>query len=100
MPTEPRSRVAALISDVDGTRVTDDKRLTDPTRAAVAALRRAGIAFSIISSRPPRGLRMLIEPLELSAPLAAFNGGLLLTPELAPTGAPHFLPPAVARRAI
>jgi Cof subfamily protein (haloacid dehalogenase superfamily) len=99
MPSEARG-VAALISDVDGTLVTDDKRLTDGTRAAVAALRRAGIAFSIISSRPPRGLRMLVEPLELDAPLAAFNGALLVTPGLAPTGEPHFLAPAVARRAI
>ena len=93
-------KIAALISDVDGTLVTDDKRLTDRTCAAVARLREAGIAFTIISSRPPRGLRMLIEPLALSAPLAAFNGGLLVTPELAITGEPHFLPPAVARRAI
>lgn len=100
MPHESRSRVAALISDVDGTLVTDDKRLTERTCAAVARLRDAGIAFSIISSRPPRGLRMLVEPLGLAAPLAAFNGGLLVTPELAITGEPHFLAPAVARRAI
>ena len=100
MRTESRSRVAALISDVDGTLVTDDKRLTDRTCAAVSALRRAGIAFSIVSSRPPRGLRMLIEPLGLSTPLAAFNGGLLVTPQLAAMGEPHFMPPAVVRRAI
>jgi hypothetical protein len=100
VPSEPRPRVAALISDVDGTLVTDDKRLTDRTCAAVARLRDAGIAFTVISSRPPGGLRMLIEPLRLSAPLAAFNGGLLVTPALVVTGEPRFLPPAVARRAI
>jgi Cof subfamily protein (haloacid dehalogenase superfamily) len=90
----------ALVSDVDGTLVTDDKRLTERTRAAVGALRRAGVAFTVISSRPPRGLAMLVEPLALDAPLAAFNGGLLVTPALAPTGEPHYLAPAVARRAI
>jgi Cof subfamily protein (haloacid dehalogenase superfamily) len=100
VPSEALPRVAALISDVDGTLVTDDKRLTERTCTAVARLRAAGIAFTIISSRPPRGLRMLIEPLGLSAPLAAFNGGLLVTPELVVTGEPHFLLPAVARRAI
>lgn len=94
------SRVAALISDVDGTLVTDDKRLTDGTCAAVARLRNAGVGFSIISSRLPRGLRMLVEPLGLTAPLAAFNGALLVTPQLAPAAETHFLPPAVARRAI
>lgn len=99
MPREP-GRVAALISDVDGTLVTDDKRLTERSCAAVARLRAAGIAFTIISSRPPGGLRMLIEPLGLTAPLAAFNGGLLVTPELAITGEPYFVAPEVARRAI
>ena len=93
-------KIAAVIADVDGTLVTDDKVLSEATRAAVARLRDAGIAFSIISSRPPRGLRMLIEPLALTAPLAAFNGGLLVTPALATTGERHFLAPAVARRAI
>ena len=32
--------------------------------------------------RPPRGLSMLIEPLELSTPIAAFNGGLIARPDM------------------
>ena len=36
---EPMSRIALVISDVDGTLVTSDKRLTDHARAAVAKLR-------------------------------------------------------------
>ena len=100
MDKRDRPQISALISDVDGTLVTDDKRLTDRTCAAVARLRDAGIAFTIISSRPPRGVRMLVGPLALSAPLGAFNGGLLVTPELAITGEPRFLTPAVARRTI
>ena len=43
--------------------VTDDKILTARAQAAVAELRASGIIFTIISSRPPRGMRMLIEPL-------------------------------------
>jgi len=49
-----KKRISALVSDVDGTLVTDDKVLTRRTREAVAQVRAAGIAFSIISSRPPR----------------------------------------------
>ena len=52
---------SAVISDVDGTLVTDNKVLTRCAQAAVAELRARGIIFSIISSRPPRGLRMLLE---------------------------------------
>ena len=31
--------------------------------------------FAITSGRPPRGMEMLIAPLALTTPIAAFNGG-------------------------
>jgi hydroxymethylpyrimidine pyrophosphatase-like HAD family hydrolase len=68
-------KCSAVISDVDDTLVTDEKVLTERTRAA-AALRASGILFSLISSRPPRGLRMLIAPLGITAPIVCFNGGM------------------------
>jgi Cof subfamily protein (haloacid dehalogenase superfamily) len=74
--------IALVLSDVDGTLVTKDKRLTPAVLAAVHRLDEAGIGFTIASSRPPLGLRMLIEPLKLKLPFAAFNGGTLLTPKL------------------
>ena len=67
-----------MLADVDGTLVTNDKVLTDDAIAAVAALRDAGILFAITSGRPPRGMEMLIDPLDLQTPIAAFNGGLLV----------------------
>jgi Cof subfamily protein (haloacid dehalogenase superfamily) len=67
---------------VDGTLVTDDKVLTQASMDAVRDLRRAGIAFAITSSRPPRGMRMLFEPLALDGVTAGFNGGLYVNPEL------------------
>lgn len=75
-------RIALVISDVDGTLVTTDKKLSARNRAAVASLARHGIAFTIISSRPAFGMRMLIEPLALRLPIAAFNGGVLAAPDL------------------
>lgn len=76
------NRVALVISDVDGTLVTSDKVLTQRSRAAVASLARHGIAFTIISSRPTFGMRMLVEPLHLRLPIAAFNGSVLAMPDL------------------
>ncbi len=76
-------RVALVISDVDGTLVTSDKVLTPRSRSAVASLAWHGIAFTIISSRPPFGMRMLVDPLNLRLPIAAFNGGVLAAPDLA-----------------
>ncbi len=48
----------------------------------IRALGSAGIKFAITSGRPPRGMQMLIEPLELTTPIAAFNGGMFIRPDL------------------
>ncbi|MBV9353584.1 MAG: HAD family phosphatase [Mycobacterium sp.] len=74
--------IRLLLTDVDGTLVTDDKVLTDRAIAAAAKLKQAGILFAVTSGRPPRGMSMLIEPLELSTPIAAFNGGLFARPDM------------------
>lgn len=74
-------KIRLLVSDIDGTLVPPDKVLTDRTIRAVDALRDAGILFAITSSRPPRGLRMYIESLKLSTPIAGFNGGMIIDPE-------------------
>ena len=92
-------KCSAVISDVDGTLVTDDKVLTAGAQAAVAELRASGIIFSIISSRPPRGLRMLVEPLGITTPVGGFNGGVIATPDLAVVSQ-HLLLPQVARHAV
>jgi Cof subfamily protein (haloacid dehalogenase superfamily) len=88
-----------VISDVDGTLVTDDKILTARAEAAVAELRAKGIVFSIISSRPPRGLRMLLDPLGITTPVGGFNGGVIATPDLTVV-TEHLLSSQVARRAV
>lgn len=72
--------IRLLLSDVDGTLVTSDKDLTAQTIAAVHRLHENGVAFAVTSGRPPRGMEMLIEPLALSTPLSAFNGGLVVEP--------------------
>jgi Cof subfamily protein (haloacid dehalogenase superfamily) len=93
------SKISAVVSDVDGTLVTDDKILTPRAQAAVAALHARGIIFTVISSRPPRGLRMLLDPLGITTPVGGFNGGVIATPDLAVVGE-HLLLPQVARRAV
>jgi Cof subfamily protein (haloacid dehalogenase superfamily) len=75
-------KIRMLIADVDGTLVTQEKVLTQRAIEAVQRLDDAGIQFSVTSGRPPRGMAMLIEPLKLHQPLAAFNGGVLIKPDL------------------
>ena len=99
-PSRSASRkISAVVSDVDGTLVTDEKLLTNRTKQAVAALHSRGIVFTIISSRPPRGLRMVIDALEISVPFGGFNGGVIVSPDLSVI-TQHLLPSEVARRAV
>jgi Cof subfamily protein (haloacid dehalogenase superfamily) len=76
------SSIKLVLADVDGTLVTHEKVLTPRAIASVQALTKAGIAFAITSGRPPRGMQMFIEPLRLTPPLAAFNGGRFVRPDL------------------
>ena len=94
----PANRVQLVIADVDGTLVTQDKRLTEGARTAVRRLLAAGIAFTITSGRPPLGMKMLIEPLALKDPIAAFNGGVIVRPDLSVLHQ-HLLPAAAAQHA-
>jgi Cof subfamily protein (haloacid dehalogenase superfamily) len=76
------SSIKLVLADVDGTLVTNDKVLTDRAVEAVRKLGEAGILFAVTSGRPPKGMSMLIEPLNLSTPIAAFNGGLLVNRDM------------------
>lgn len=84
MSAPDRPPIELLISDLDGTLVTPDKRLTDAAVAAVHELDAAGVKFTLVSSRPPRGMAEVVRELGIELPFAGFNGGALVGPDLAP----------------
>lgn len=94
-----RRQIRLLLADVDGTLLTDDKVLTAAAKEAVRDLRDAGIAFAITSSRPPRGMRMLFEPLAIDGVTAGLNGGLYVNPDLSVVRC-HTLDLPTAKRAV
>lgn len=130
-PTRPTRPIRAVLSDIDGTLVRSDKSLSPAVIEAVAALREAGIAFSIASARPPRALAGFVDALQLAhpvpsrsgsgaargdspatatpapaadvaatyAPLAAFNGGNIIAPDLHVLDALP-LPPTLVREVV
>lgn len=74
--------IKLVLADVDGTLVDNDKQLTERTKEAARKLRDHEIALAITSGRPPRGMAMLVEPLGLTTPIAGFNGGMIVQPDL------------------
>ena len=93
------SKIALVLADVDGTLLTSEKVLTSQAAMAVKDLRTAGIAFAITSGRPPRGMAMLIDPLALRTPIAGFNGGVFVKPDLSVIES-HTLDPAAAKQTL
>ena len=93
------TRIALVVSDVDGTLLTKDKTLTDGALTAVRRLHEAGIGFTIVSSRPTIGMGFLVAPLAVTLPIGAFNGSSIVDPQLQPIEQ-HVIPPAVARRSV
>ncbi|MBR1277075.1 Cof-type HAD-IIB family hydrolase [Bradyrhizobium sp. AUGA SZCCT0283] len=93
------TRIALVVSDVDGTLLTKDKVLTDGAKAAVRGLHAAGIGFTIVSSRPTIGMSFLIEPLAITLTVGAFNGSSIVDAGLKPVEQ-HLIPPAVTQRSL
>jgi Cof subfamily protein (haloacid dehalogenase superfamily) len=93
------STIMAVVSDVDGTLVRSDKSLAPRTVEAVRKLHDASVKFSIVSSRPPRGLKTVINHLNITTPVAGFNGGVIVSPKLSVI-ASRVIAPDVARRAV
>jgi Cof subfamily protein (haloacid dehalogenase superfamily) len=97
--TEPRAGPGLFVSDVDGTLVTPDKSLTPGALAAARDLHAAGVPFTLVSSRPPRGMASVIAATGVTLPFAAFNGGSLVGPDFKLIEA-HRLSAAVAARTL
>jgi Cof subfamily protein (haloacid dehalogenase superfamily) len=93
------SGVRLVLADVDGTLVTKEKLLTARAIDSISRLRDADILFSITSGRPPKGLKMIVDAVEFSEPIAAFNGGVIIDPKYHVL-ASHRLPKALAAEVI
>jgi Cof subfamily protein (haloacid dehalogenase superfamily) len=73
-------KISLVLADVDGTLVDSKKIVTPQAKEAIAQLRARKIEFAVTSGRPPRGMRMITEAIPMSAPVAAFNGGMIVRP--------------------
>jgi Cof subfamily protein (haloacid dehalogenase superfamily) len=93
------SRIALVVSDVDGTLLTKDKTLTEGATRAVRRLEESGVGFTITSSRPTIGMRFLIEPLQITLPVGAFNGSSIVDAQLNPIEQ-HLIPASAVQRSI
>lgn len=69
-----------LALDIDGTLVNSRHELTEPTRAAVRAVRAAGVQVVLATGRRYSRTLPLVEPLGLDLPLITASGALIKHP--------------------
>jgi Cof subfamily protein (haloacid dehalogenase superfamily) len=68
---------ALYISDLDGTLLRNDARLSEYSRAALAALLAEGLPFSVATARGVASIRPILQGIRLALPVIASNGAFL-----------------------
>lgn len=71
---------ALIATDVDGTLLDDDERVTERTRAAVLAAVEAGAQFVLATGRPPRWIRPVVDALGFAPMAVCANGAVVYDP--------------------
>lgn len=69
-----------IATDVDGTLLDDEERVTERTRAAVRAAVAAGATFVLATGRPPRWIRPVVDALGFAPMSVCANGAVLYDP--------------------
>lgn len=67
-----------ILLDLDGTTLRPDATLSERTRQVIAQVSAMGVVVVLASARPPRSMRPYYRELELSSPLIAYNGALVV----------------------
>jgi len=71
---------ALIASDVDGTLLDDDEKVTARTRAAVTAAVDAGALFVLATGRPPRWVHPVVDALGFAPMAVCANGAVIYDP--------------------
>ena len=86
--------------DLDGTLLTDSKKITDETLATLAPLPSQGVKLVIASARPPRSVRQFYESLKLDTLTINYNGALIWNEQERKPFFHRPLPPGLVRRIV
>jgi len=73
-------KVKLIVSDVDGTLLTSDRRLSDENIAAIKKAKEQDIKFTISTGRVVSMLDYYIKTLEITTPVIAYNGAVAWDP--------------------
>ncbi|MFT8322469.1 MAG: Cof-type HAD-IIB family hydrolase [Bacillus sp. (in: firmicutes)] len=67
-----------IFSDIDGTLLNSQHKISEATKASLELLQQIGIPFVLVSARMPKGILALQASSKLKEPIICFSGALLL----------------------
>lgn len=70
--------IRLIISDIDGTILDSKHQVSDKLKQLMPLLEERKIPFVLTSARSPQGMTAIADELELSTPLAAYNGAYIV----------------------
>ena len=71
--------IKIVFSDIDGTFLTNDHRVTEHTQQTVKSLLSKGIPFVLVSARMPEAIYPITQSIGVTIPIISYSGGLVLT---------------------
>ncbi|HVQ51069.1 MAG TPA: HAD-IIB family hydrolase, partial [Mycobacterium sp.] len=71
---------ALIASDVDGTLLDEDEKVTPRTREAVVAAVESGAQFVLATGRPPRWVHPVVDALGFAPMAVCANGAVIYDP--------------------
>lgn len=80
-PEGARFPFCAVLSDIDGTLLGSDRRVSARTARAVGALVAAGVPFALVTGRMPGGVAGVRRDLGVPVPAVCYSGALVLGPD-------------------
>ncbi len=67
-----------IATDMDGTLLTPDDKITDATLSAVKSAVEKGVVFTLCTGRPVQGVKKYIDLLDLDCPVITYNGAVIV----------------------
>ena len=72
------NQIRMVFSDIDGTLLNSEHQMTERTSSAIRRLHRHGIPFVFISARSREGIYPILQEHNLTCPVVACNGAMIL----------------------
>lgn len=67
-----------VFSDIDGTLLNSQHKITNKTKTKIQKLVNQGIPFVLVSARTPGGIKKVVDQLAVKVPIISYSGGMVI----------------------